>query len=148
MKRLVLIALMPLALASCATSPEVASRGSANSVMPLNRITFTALGDDPFWIISISDDIRIDVTLGDEGGRADGALENFMFLGVRHVANGPFKTWESAEDAAVISVHSRPGPCNGSDNSVYENHVRLRLSGRELSGCGGRLLNEAGEGQA
>ena len=27
---------------------------------------------------------------------------------------------------------------------VYEDHVRVRLSGRELTGCGGRLVNEAG----
>ena len=135
MKRLFALACLSLALAACATRPEVYS--------PVGAVRYSALGADPFWMVTIGDD-RIVLTLGDEGGRADGALDSFAFPRVLPVVNGAFRTWESADGAAVISVQSRPGPCTGSGEQVYEDHVRVRLSGRELTGCGGRILNENG----
>ncbi len=132
MKRLLFLCL-PLALtAACATQPEVYS--------PVGTVRYSALGADPFWMVSIGDD-RIVLTLGDEGGRADGALESFSFPRVLPVVNGAFRTWESAEGAAVISVQARPGPCTGSGSRIYEDHVRVRLSGRELTGCGGPIAS-------
>ena len=132
MKRLLFLCL-PLALtAACATQPEVYS--------PVGTVRYSALGADPFWMVSIGDD-RIVLTLGDEGGRADGALESFSFPRVLPVVNGAFRTWESAEGAAVISVQARPGPCTGSGGRIYEDHVRVRLSGRELTGCGGPIAS-------
>ena len=132
MKRLLFLCL-PLALtAACATQPEVYS--------PVGTVRYSALVADPFWMVSIGDD-RIVLTLGDEGGRADGALESFSFPRVLPVVNGAFRTWESAEGAAVISVQARPGPCTGSGSRIYEDHVRVRLSGRELTGCGGPIAS-------
>ena len=132
MKRLLFLCL-PLALtAACATQSEVYS--------PVGTVRYSALGADPFWMVSIGDD-RIVLTLGDEGGRADGALESFSFPRVLPVVNGAFRTWESAEGAAVISVQARPGPCTGSGSRIYEDHVRVRLSGRELTGCGGPIAS-------
>ena len=127
------------ALAGCATDSQVYS--------PVGSVRYSALGADPFWMVSIGDD-QIVLTLGDEGGRADGALDSFAFPRVLPVINGAFRTWESADGAAVITVQSRPGPCTGSSEHVYEDHVRVRLSGRELSGCGGRLLDGTASGEA
>ncbi|HET9427288.1 MAG TPA: hypothetical protein VFO69_02920 [Allosphingosinicella sp.] len=136
MKRLSFSCIALALLAACATQSEVYS--------PVGSVRYSALGADPFWMVSIGDD-RIVLTLGDEGGRADGALESFAFPRVLPVVNGAFRTWESADGAAVISVQARPGPCTGSGSRIYEDHVRIRLSGRELTGCGGRML---GEGQS
>jgi uncharacterized membrane protein len=133
MKRLLAFAAAPLALAGCATTPQVHS--------PVRMVEYSAFGADPFWMVTIGDD-RIVLTLGDEGGRADGALDSFAFPRVLPVTNGAVKTWESVDGAAVISVQARPGPCTGSGERVYEHHVRVRLSGRELNGCGGRLIEE------
>jgi uncharacterized membrane protein len=133
MKRL-LLSCLPLAfMAACATQPDAYS--------PVGTVRYSALGADPFWLVSIGDD-RIVLTLGDEGGRADGALESYAFPRVLPVVNGVFRTWESADGAAVINVQARPGPCTGSGARLYEDHVRVRLSGRELSGCGGRMVSE------
>jgi uncharacterized membrane protein len=129
-----LLVLPALLLAACETSPEVHN--------PVSSVSYSAIGHDPFWMVTIGDD-RIVLTMGDEGGRADGALDSYEFPRVLPVTNGVVRTWESADGTSVISVQSRPGPCTGSGDRVYEDHVRVRLSGRELSGCGGRLLNEA-----
>ena len=51
-----------------------------------------------------------------------------------------FTLWQSGEGTQVIAIASRPGPCTGSGGRVYEDEVRVRLSGRELIGCGGRLV--------
>jgi uncharacterized membrane protein len=136
-RRLLSLLLTTAALGSgCAANPEIYS--------PVGTVRYSALGADPFWMVTIGDD-RIVLTIGDEGGRADGALDSFAFPRVLPVVNGDFTTWESADGSAVISVQSRPGPCTGSGEQTYRDHVRVRLSGRELQGCGGQLI---GEGEA
>src|SRR5688500_1266467 len=122
MTRLSALALLPLALAGCATDDQVYS--------PVGTVRYSALGADPFWMVTIGDD-RIVLTLGDEGGRADGALDSFAFPRVLPVTNGDFRTWESGNGTAVITVQSRPGPCTGSGEHVYEDHVRVRLRSEE-----------------
>ena len=52
------------------------------------------------------------------------------------------RSWESGDGTAVISVEAAPGPCEDPSGRRFEDHVRIRLSGRELTGCGGRLVDE------
>ena len=56
---------------------------------------------------------------------------------------GETRIWQSGEGVQVIAVEARPGPCETEGEAVYADHVRVRLSGRELDGCGGRLLRRA-----
>ena len=128
-----LLLLSPLLLAACETAPDVYD--------PVRNVRYSALGHDPFWMVTIGDD-RIVLTLGDEGGRADGALDDYSWPRTLPRTEGNVRTWQSGDGTAVITVQARPGPCEGSGGRVYEDHVRVRLSGRELTGCGGPLLRE------
>ena len=106
---------------------------------PVDSVAYSALGHDPFWLLTIGDD-RIILTLGDEGGRADGALDSYSWpRALPRIADG-LRTWEAAGETAAITIQARPGPCEGSGGRVYEDHVRVSLSGRELVGCGGRAI--------
>jgi len=127
--------LPPLLLAACATD-----RGAPFN--PVASVAYSALGHDPFWLVTIGDDSII-LTLGDEGGRADGALDSHSFPRALPQVDGEFRRWESGDGTATIAIQARPGPCDGSGGRRYEDHVRVRLSGRELAGCGGRLLGGA-----
>lgn len=131
MKRLLLLPL--LLLGSCQSY-------RSQPYDPVETVAYSALGHDPFWLLTIGDD-RIILTLGDEGGRADGALDSYSWpRALPRIADG-LRTWEAAGETAAITIEARPGPCEGSGGRVYEDHVRVRLSGRELAGCGGRTID-------
>jgi uncharacterized membrane protein len=137
LRRSSLLRLLPLlgltAMAACATEPGVHS--------PVRHVSYSALGHDPLWLITIGDD-RIVFTLGDAGGRADGALESFSFPRTLPRIEGVVRTWQSGDGTGTITIVARQGPCTGSGGLIYEDHVTVRLSGRELIGCGGRSLGE------
>lgn len=128
---LALCALLPLA--ACATTPQVHA--------PLANIHYSALGHDPFWMVSIGDDLIV-LTLGEPGGSADGPLADHGWPRTLPRTEGDRRIWQSGEGTNVITIEARPGPCEGSGGTLYEDRVSVRLSGRELSGCGGRLLRE------
>jgi uncharacterized membrane protein len=128
--------LLPLALlAGCETTRPYA---------PVQNVRYSALGHDPFWMVTIGDD-RIVLRTAREGAdpAAEGAEAVFPRTLPRTVDG--VRTWESGEGTAVISIEARPGPCEGSGGRVYEDRVRIRLSGRELMGCGGRLVEARDE---
>ncbi len=122
---------LPLLLAGCETNDQPYS--------PVEDVRYTALGHDPFWLVTIGDD-RIVLTLGPEGGRADGALDSYAFPRVLPREENSVTRWESADGTSVITVEARPGPCAGSSGRRYADVVHVMLSGRELKGCGGRQL--------
>ena len=124
-----------LLLAGCQT----ASRPYA----PVGMVDYSAIGHDPFWMVTIGDD-RIVLRLGHDGGGQAEEYDDIVWpRTLPRIENG-FRTWESGEGTAVITIQARPGPCQGARGRHYEDHVRVRLSGRGLSGCGGRLLREDG----
>lgn len=109
---------------------------STRPYAPVDDVRYTALGHDPFWMVTIGDD-SIVLTTGPEG-----ELREHRWPRVLPRIEGGVARWESGSGTAVISVESRRGPCTGSNGAVYQDHARIRLSGRELSGCGGRLLSK------
>ena len=123
--------LLPLLLlAGCAASQTPYS--------PARNIGYSALGHDPFWMVTIGDD-RIVLTFGPaETGSRKLAGHSFRRVMPRMVDG--VKSWESADGTAVIMVEARREECIGSRGAVFEDRVRVRLSGRELHGCGGRRL--------
>lgn len=125
MKRL-LPALPVLLLAACATSPQ--------PYAPVRDVRYQAMGAEPFWLLAIGDD-RI-VLRTSEGGEA-------VWPRTMPRMAGETRIWQSGDGVQVISIEARPGPCESEDGQVYADHVRVRLSGRELQGCGGRLVRGA-----
>ena len=121
--------LLPL-LAACASSEPPYS--------PTRDVRYSALGHDPFWMVTIGRD-KIVLTFGpaQAGSRK---LAGRTYRGVTARLEDGVERWESSQGTAVISVEARPGPCTGSRGARFEDEVRVRLSGRELYGCGGRRI--------
>ncbi|TFI57779.1 hypothetical protein E2493_13195 [Sphingomonas parva] len=130
--RSALALLVPLLLAGCATrEPPFA---------PVAQVDYTAVGHDPFWMVTIGD-ASIVLTLGAEepGGRKSD-LRTHSVPRVLPRTDGTVTRWESGEGTAVIAIEARHGPCTGARGLVYREHVTISLSGRQLTGCGGRLV--------
>lgn len=125
MKRL-LPALPLFLLAACATSPL--------PYAPVDNVRYQALGAEPFWLLAIGDD-RIVLRTSEHGEAAWPRTMPRM--------EGETRIWQSGEGAQVITVEARPGPCEAEGGAAYADHVRVRLSGRELHGCGGRPVRRA-----
>jgi len=124
-----LLALPILALAAaCATSQR--------PYAPIQNIRYQAMGTAPFWYLAIGDE-RIVLRTSEQ-------VEAVWPRTLPRTENG-VRTWQSGDGTAVISIEARPGPCASESGQAYEDHVRVRLSGRELTGCGGRLMRSAAD---
>jgi uncharacterized membrane protein len=119
--------------AACAASPQ--------PYAPVRNVRYQAVGAEPFWLLTIGDD-RIVLTAPDGGQRARGRVAMWPRTLPRTVDG--VRSWESGDGTSVISVQARPGPCTAGGRT-YEDQVRVRLSGRELNGCGGRLVRDEDE---
>jgi uncharacterized membrane protein len=118
-----------LALSGCATDTPFS---------PVSQVEYSAIGHEPFWMVTIGDD-SIVLTLGPQAGSED-RLTSHRFPRVLPQVTGDTTRWQSGEGSAVIAVEARPGPCTGARGRAYRDRVAVRLSGRQLAGCGGRLL--------
>ena len=120
------------ALAACTTS-------SRAPYAPVENVRYTALGEDPFWMVTIGDD-RIVLTLGPDPGARSGPLNGHVYPRTLPRTVDGVTSWTSSDGTAAIGVEARPGPCEGSRGARYRDRVRVRLNGRELNGCGGPRL--------
>ena len=135
MRHLVSLAAL-LLLAACQTS-------SREPYAPVRDVRYQALGSEPFWVLTIGDDIiELDAGLNREGVEEGGPATWPRTL--PRTVDG-VRTWESGDGTSVISIEARPGPCTTEGQEIYEDQVRIRLSGRELNGCGGRLIGREDE---
>jgi uncharacterized membrane protein len=134
MRRLLL--LLPLmVVGGCQT----ASRPYA----PVENVRYTAIGQEPFWILTIGDDAIVLASSPDPGAQAR-RLRSYRYPRTLPRTVDGVRTWQSGDGTAVISVEATPGPCDGSGGVRYRDRVRVRLSGRELTGCGGPRLGRSG----
>lgn len=118
------LALPALALAAgCATTTPYA---------PVDNVRYQAMGAEPFWYLAIGDD-RIVLRSSDQQGEAVWPRT------LPRTENG-VRIWQAGDGVQIITVEARPGPCETEGEEVYADQVRIRLSGRELTGCGGRLI--------
>jgi uncharacterized membrane protein len=123
-----------------AISLLVAACAADQPYAPVRDVRYSALGEAPFWMVTIGDD-KILLTLAPDGGGRRARLRSHAYPRVLPHSDGDIRRWESGDGTAVIAVEARPGPCTASRGATYADHVRVRLSGRELQGCGGRLLS-------
>lgn len=103
---------------------------------PLDNVRYSAIGADPFWMVTIGDD-RIVLRLGQAGSD----VRDVSYPRTLPITQGNLTRWQSGEGTQVITVEARhlATACERSGRR-YEDHVRVMLSGRMLEGCGGRLL--------
>ena len=124
--------LLPLMLlAGCETSSEIYA--------PVRNVRYAAHGDHPFWMVTIGDDRIVLRTTGPDPLSSQPPV---VFPRTLPRTVDGVRTWQSGSGTAVISIEARPGPCEGWASRLYEDHVRVRLSGRELTGCGGRVVGD------
>jgi uncharacterized membrane protein len=110
---------------------------------PVRDVRFTAIGHDPFWMVTIGDD-SIALAVGRSPDMpGSGMIEHRYPRSLPRLVDG-VRRWESVDGTAAITVEARDGPCEGAGGARYEQMVRVRLNGRELNGCGGRRLLERG----
>jgi uncharacterized membrane protein len=124
--RLSLLCLTLLAACQTASQPYA----------PLDNVRYSAIGADPFWMVTIGDD-RIVLRLGQAGSE----VRDISYPRTLPNTQGNLTRWQSGEGTQVITVEARrlSEHCEQSGRR-YEDHVRVMLSGRMLEGCGGRLL--------
>jgi uncharacterized membrane protein len=131
------LSLLPLLLlGACETASE--------PYAPVRNTRYAALGHDPFWMVTVGDD-RIVLRLGHDGGGEAEEYDDIVYPRTLPRTVDGVTTWQSGDGVQVISIEARPGPCTGSRGRRYADQVRVRLSGRELNGCGGRLLGGSGD---
>lgn len=124
-----LLPLTLLALAGCASTPDVHA--------PTGNVQYAAISHDPFWLVSIGDD-RIVVTMGPEGGRADGELTTTEFPRVLPIqmADATLR-WEIVEGGATrFRLSASPRECKAGGRA-YRDTTLLVIEGRSFKGCGG-----------
>ena len=110
---------------------------------PVENVRYTAIGQEPFWMVTIGDDAIV-LSSGPEPGTRERRLRSYRYPRTLPRTVDGVRRWESAEGTAVISVEAMPGPCDGSGGVRYRDRVRVRLSGREMFGCGGPRLGRRG----
>jgi len=115
-------------LAACQTSSQ--------PYVPVDNVRYSAIGADPFWMVTIGDD-RIVLRLGQAGSD----VRDVSYPRTLPVTQGNLTRWESGYGTAVITVEARrmPAACEQGGRR-YQDHVRGMLSGGMLEGCGGPLL--------
>ncbi len=119
--------LAPLLLVAACSTPR--------PYAPVDDVRYTAIGADPFWMVTIGDDRIVLRLAGTEGPRDE------SWPRVLPVHDGDITRWQSGGGTHVITVEARRGsaPCE-SGRVLYQDQVRVTLSGRMLEGCGGRIV--------
>jgi uncharacterized membrane protein len=103
---------------------------------PVREPHYTAMGAEPFWLLTVGRE-RIILSFGRERGGVGG----MAYRRTGATLDKGVRRWEGGDGTAVIGVEAWPRSCRGAGGVLYEDVVRVRLSGRELNGCGGRILS-------
>src|SRR5688572_30710684 len=101
---LMLLPLLPLA-AACETSPR--------PYAPVENVYYSAIGQEPFWMLAIGDD-SIVLTLPPDPGERPSELNTHRWPRTLPRTVDGVRRWESGDGTAVISVEARQRPCEGS----------------------------------
>jgi uncharacterized membrane protein len=122
---------VPLLLAACAQHPR--------PYAPVDNVRYSAIGYEPFWMVTIGDDAIVLTQAPDPGAEAARLNSHRYPRTLPRTVDG-VQRWESGDGTAVISVEAVEEECQGSGGRTYRDRVVVRLSGREFQGCGGPVL--------
>jgi len=128
-----ILPLLPLMLAGCAQHPR--------PYAPIDNVRYAAIGQEPFWLVTIGDDSIVLAFGPDPGARQ---LNSYRYPRTLPRTVDGVRRWESSSGTAAISVEAAEGPCEGAGGRRYRDRVRVRMNGRELNGCGGPQLDGRG----
>lgn len=126
---------LPLILASCAADEPRS---------PVRDAGYSAIGENPFWMVAIGDDAIV-LTRSDGEGRL--THRDYPRLLPRTVDGA--RVWQSGTGADAITIIALRGPCQSAAQAGsryvhnYEHHVAVSVGEgktEELRGCGGRIL--------
>ena len=134
MKFALVFAALAFGLAGCAQT----SRPYA----PVDNVRYSALGQNPFWMVTIGDD-RIVLTFGPDPGARPGPLSGHVYPRTLPRTVDGVTSWTSSDGTAAIGVEAREEPCELTGGGRFRDRVRVRVNGRELSGCGGPRIEGA-----
>jgi hypothetical protein len=124
--------LLPLMLAACAGD-------RSEPVNLVKRPLYQAVGGPPGWTLSVGRN-RIVLRLSPDPSDGPGAPAIVReYPSPRGGYADGVKRWEAGSGTQVIAIEARRAPCR-SGSVRFQDEVRVRLSGRELAGCGGRIL--------
>ena len=110
---------------------------------PVENVRYQALGQDPFWMVTIGDDAIV-LTFGRAPGGRRARLDGHRYPRTLPRHAGGVTSWTSLDGSASIGIDASPGPCEGAGGLRYRNRVRVRLDGREMHGCGGPRIDGRG----
>lgn len=130
MKPLPVLAL-PLLLVACASA-----RTPYN---PVDDVRYSAVGADPFWLLTIGDDRILLRHAGDPQSATTPADSVWPRTLPRIVDD--VTTWQSEGAAGAIEIEARAQTC-ASGGRMFRDTVTIRLPARELTGCGGPLQGD------
>ena len=109
---------------------------------PVDNVHYSALGQHPFWMVTIGDD-RIVLTFGPDPGVRPGRLTGHVYPRTLPRTVDGVTSWTSSDGTAAIGVEAREEPCELTGGGHFRDRVRVRLNGRELNGCGGPRIERA-----
>jgi uncharacterized membrane protein len=123
--------LFALVLTGCA--------GSETANEAADEVRYSAAGENPSWRVTISENaIQLSMGAAPRAGQGSGG---YAYRGVEALSVEGARRWNAGNGTAVIGVEAWRTPCTGAGGALFEDRVRVRLSGRELNGCGGRQLS-------
>lgn len=108
---------------------------------PVENVRYSALGQNPFWMVTIGDD-RIVLTMSPDPGARASQLNSYSWPRTLPRTQDGVQRWESSSGTSAITVEAMEGPCEAS-RAQFRDRVRVRLNDRQLEGCGGPRVGPA-----
>jgi uncharacterized membrane protein len=120
-------------LAGCTTRNEPLSL--------VDNPRYQAIGGSPFWLLAVGEDVIVLRLHHDSIADSKTSSLTYRARNPRADYRDGTKIWEAGSGTALMRVEARRGTCRRSDGATYQDEVRVRHAGRELRGCGGRMIS-------
>lgn len=126
------------AISAACTQPAQRPAPPSTIFAPASAYEFHAAGANPSWLVLVGQQrITLAITSTGSDGRLQMLRTSFAEVTRDHIPAA--RRWRAGTGTEVIGVEAWPQPCRVG-TAVVEDAVRVRLSGRELRGCGGRAI--------
>jgi len=133
-------ALILVAASGCTDQSTTVPLSAVQEVEP-GFIQYMAMGAQPVWQVVV-DREKITLTFDREGRGGPGSTANYFYPLVTPRREGGTRIWETRNGTELLSIQARPEPCRDDQGAMLEDSVRVIVGARELTGCGGAILEE------